>query len=181
MSSILLIQHFIKYRFLTNALKYQSLLRSCKQFCGVNLSSSSVLIKKQLNSVIRLRYFIGLKNYFIICTLCVAVAIVITIFNCDLPQNLVTLIIINLNCCLFFSGNYGNCSFTLIRRMSEQASSSTSGAQKPNRLYLEKSPYLLQHAFNPVDWYPWGDEAFEKAKKENKLIFLSVGYSTCHW
>ena len=45
----------------------------------------------------------------------------------------------------------------------------------------EKSPYLLQHAHNPVDWYPWGQEAFDKAKKENKPIFLSVGYSTCHW
>ncbi|XP_044760038.1 spermatogenesis-associated protein 20 isoform X2 [Coccinella septempunctata] len=52
---------------------------------------------------------------------------------------------------------------------------------KKNRLILEKSPYLLQHATNPVDWYPWGEEAFEKARKENKVIFLSVGYSTCHW
>jgi uncharacterized protein YyaL (SSP411 family) len=51
----------------------------------------------------------------------------------------------------------------------------------PNRLAREKSPYLLQHQSNPVDWYPWGPEAFEKAKKENKPIFLSVGYSTCHW
>ncbi len=50
-----------------------------------------------------------------------------------------------------------------------------------NRLAAEKSPYLLQHAKNPVDWYPWGEEAFEKAQKENKPIFLSVGYSTCHW
>jgi uncharacterized protein YyaL (SSP411 family) len=50
-----------------------------------------------------------------------------------------------------------------------------------NRLIQEKSPYLLQHAHNPVDWYPWGKEAFDKAKKENKPIFLSVGYSTCHW
>src|SRR3990172_14291 len=50
-----------------------------------------------------------------------------------------------------------------------------------NRLINEKSPYLLQHAHNPVDWYPWGEEAFEKAKKENKPIFLSIGYSTCHW
>src|SRR6476619_1287450 len=50
-----------------------------------------------------------------------------------------------------------------------------------NRLAKEKSPYLLQHAHNPVDWYPWGQEAFDKAKKENKPIFLSVGYSTCHW
>ncbi len=50
-----------------------------------------------------------------------------------------------------------------------------------NRLKLEKSPYLLQHADNPVDWYAWGPEAFEKARKENKPIFLSIGYSTCHW
>lgn len=50
-----------------------------------------------------------------------------------------------------------------------------------NRLAHEKSPYLLQHAHNPVDWYPWGDEAFEKAERENKPLFLSVGYSTCHW
>ncbi|RIK72892.1 thioredoxin domain-containing protein [candidate division KSB1 bacterium] len=53
--------------------------------------------------------------------------------------------------------------------------------RKPNRLIHEKSPYLLQHAFNPVDWYPWGEEAFEKARRENKPIFLSIGYSTCHW
>ncbi len=50
-----------------------------------------------------------------------------------------------------------------------------------NRLIHEKSPYLLQHAHNPVDWYPWGNEAFEKAKKEDKPVFLSIGYSTCHW
>ncbi len=50
-----------------------------------------------------------------------------------------------------------------------------------NRLIKEKSPYLLQHAHNPVDWYPWGEAAFEKAKQEDKLIFLSIGYSTCHW
>ncbi|MDQ3546216.1 MAG: DUF255 domain-containing protein, partial [Verrucomicrobiota bacterium] len=50
-----------------------------------------------------------------------------------------------------------------------------------NRLAREKSPYLLQHAHNPVDWYPWGEEAFAKARKERKPIFLSIGYSTCHW
>jgi uncharacterized protein len=50
-----------------------------------------------------------------------------------------------------------------------------------NRLIHEKSPYLLQHAHNPVDWYPWSEEAFAKAREENKPIFLSVGYSTCHW
>ncbi|KAF8766595.1 Spermatogenesis-associated protein 20 like protein [Argiope bruennichi] len=50
-----------------------------------------------------------------------------------------------------------------------------------NKLALERSPYLLQHASNPVDWYPWGAEAFQKAVEEDKMIFLSVGYSTCHW
>ncbi len=51
----------------------------------------------------------------------------------------------------------------------------------PNKLASEKSPYLQQHADNPVDWYPWGKEAFTKAKAENKPIFLSIGYATCHW
>lgn len=55
------------------------------------------------------------------------------------------------------------------------------GNKRQNRLAYETSPYLLQHADNPVDWFPWGDEAFEKARKEDKPIFLSVGYSTCHW
>ena len=50
-----------------------------------------------------------------------------------------------------------------------------------NHLRDEKSPYLRQHARNPVDWYPWGEEAFAKARGENKAIFLSIGYSTCHW
>jgi uncharacterized protein YyaL (SSP411 family) len=50
-----------------------------------------------------------------------------------------------------------------------------------NRLALETSPYLLQHAKNPVDWYPWGEEALKRSKKENKPIFLSIGYSACHW
>ena len=50
-----------------------------------------------------------------------------------------------------------------------------------NHLKDETSPYLLQHSTNPVDWYPYSDEAFEKALDENKMIFLSVGYSTCHW
>jgi hypothetical protein len=70
---------------------------------------------------------------------------------------------------------------SLVRTMSNEASTSTVHSVKTNRLALEKSPYLLQHATNPVDWYPWGQEAFDRAKKENKLIFLSVGYSTCHW
>jgi uncharacterized protein YyaL (SSP411 family) len=54
-------------------------------------------------------------------------------------------------------------------------------AGKKNRLARETSPYLLQHAANPVDWYPWGEEALQKAQQENKLIFLSIGYSSCHW
>ena len=59
--------------------------------------------------------------------------------------------------------------------------SASTGSKTMNHLKGEKSPYLLQHVTNPVDWYPWGEEAFAKAKKENKPIFLSIGYSTCHW
>jgi len=66
------------------------------------------------------------------------------------------------------------------RTMSQESKSKT-GEKHHNRLIFEKSPYLLQHADNPVDWYPWGPEAFEKARKENKPVFLSIGYSTCHW
>src|SRR5436305_2240964 len=61
------------------------------------------------------------------------------------------------------------------------AESTSARPEHTNRLAHEKSPYLLQHAHNPVDWYPWGEEAFAKARRENKPIFLSVGYSTCHW
>jgi uncharacterized protein YyaL (SSP411 family) len=50
-----------------------------------------------------------------------------------------------------------------------------------NRLAREKSPYLLQHAHNPVDWFPWGDEAFELARTRDCPVFLSIGYATCHW
>lgn len=57
----------------------------------------------------------------------------------------------------------------------------TSTPKQANRLINEKSPYLLQHAYNPVDWYPWSEEAFVKARTEDKPIFLSIGYSTCHW
>jgi uncharacterized protein len=58
--------------------------------------------------------------------------------------------------------------------------STNHGNAKANRLANEKSPYLLQHAYNPVNWYPWGEKAFEKAKNENRPIFASIGYSTCH-
>ncbi len=51
----------------------------------------------------------------------------------------------------------------------------------PNRLAAEKSPYLLQHAANPVDWHPWGEEAFAAARRDDRPIFLSIGYATCHW
>ena len=54
-------------------------------------------------------------------------------------------------------------------------------SRNPNRLIRETSPYLLQHAYNPVDWYPWGEEAFQTARKLDRPVFLSIGYSTCHW
>jgi hypothetical protein len=66
-------------------------------------------------------------------------------------------------------------------RIHHQIQKKLSAGEKANLLIKEQSPYLLQHAFNPVDWYPWGEEAFAKAKKEDKPIFLSIGYSTCHW
>src|SRR4030042_5169035 len=52
---------------------------------------------------------------------------------------------------------------------------------RSNKLASEKSPYLLQHAHNPVDWYPWSAEAFRRAEKEDRPVFLSIGYATCHW
>jgi hypothetical protein len=53
--------------------------------------------------------------------------------------------------------------------------------RRPNRLLAETSPYLRQHAYNPVDWHPWGEDAFAKARRENKPVFLSIGYAACHW
>ena len=64
--------------------------------------------------------------------------------------------------------------------MSEQAVTAES-AEFTNHLINESSPYLLQHAHNPVDWYPWGEEAFARARRENKPVLLSIGYSACHW
>ena len=58
---------------------------------------------------------------------------------------------------------------------------SSSQDQFPNRLITESSPYLKQHAYNPVEWYPWGPEALSRAKSEDKPIVLSIGYSACHW
>jgi len=79
----------------------------------------------------------------------------------------------------------GFLSIALIQCSSDLPPMTSSPAQTEhaytNRLAQEKSPYLLQHQHNPVDWYPWGDEAFARARKENKPVFLSIGYSTCHW
>src|SRR5262245_19895865 len=69
--------------------------------------------------------------------------------------------------------------YTERSKMSEPQSRSQQ--QHTNRLIHETSPYLLQHAHNPVDWYPWGEEALQKARQEDKPILLSVGYSACHW
>jgi uncharacterized protein YyaL (SSP411 family) len=63
----------------------------------------------------------------------------------------------------------------------DRRDSSRRGEARLNRLAGEKSPYLLQHASNPVDWFPWGEEAFAKARAEDKPLFVSIGYSTCHW
>src|ERR1700747_1892434 len=66
-------------------------------------------------------------------------------------------------------------------RNTVKTNSPTEPHSHTNRLAREKSPYLLQHQHNPVDWYAWGEEAFAKAREENRPIFLSIGYSTCHW
>src|SRR5260370_37459574 len=65
--------------------------------------------------------------------------------------------------------------------MTQDESSHAKSGRKPNRLINEQSPYLRQHAHNPVDWYPWGGEALGRARSENKPILLSIGYSACHW
>ena len=65
--------------------------------------------------------------------------------------------------------------------MSSKPSSADASGRKPNRLINEQSPYLKQHAYNPVDWYPWGEEALARSRAENKPILLSIGYSACHW
>jgi hypothetical protein len=70
---------------------------------------------------------------------------------------------------------------TVNNYLQQAATQAEKEGREANSLINESSPYLLQHAYNPVNWYAWGDTAFEKAKKENKPIFLSIGYSTCHW
>ena len=71
--------------------------------------------------------------------------------------------------------SFEKCSSSSIRLMSSIVT------RKANKLAGEKSPYLLQHQYNPVNWYPWGEEAFKAARELDRPIFLSVGYSTCHW
>src|SRR6187397_2869812 len=66
-------------------------------------------------------------------------------------------------------------------RRREEPITVADATQHKNRLAQESSPYLLQHQHNPVDWYPWGPEAFEASRRLNRPIFLSVGYSTCYW
>ncbi len=88
--------------------------------------------------------------------------------------------------CLFASGLSPGCATGQEERELETSVQSLKAGgsladRTSNRLGGEKSPYLLQHAANPVNWFPWGEEAFEKAKREEKPIFLSIGYSTCHW
>jgi len=80
-----------------------------------------------------------------------------------------------------FTGNLRSLSSSSEVKNMKHNSANSDIKKNHNRLIHEKSPYLLQHADNPVDWYAWGPEAFAKAKKENKPIFLSIGYSTCHW
>ena len=65
--------------------------------------------------------------------------------------------------------------------METSNSHNPAGRESPNKLGDESSPYLQQHKYNLVDWFPWGEDAFKKAKDEDKIIFLSIGYSTCHW
>ena len=80
-----------------------------------------------------------------------------------------------------FTGNLRSLSSNSEVKNMKHKSANSDIKKNHNRLIHEKSPYLLQHAHNPVDWYAWGPEAFEKARRENKPIFLSIGYSTCHW
>jgi len=93
-------------------------------------------------------------------------------------------ILLSLLCALFASA--GGQSSDISTSAKQSTTVNSAGAQKQrnrytNRLVRAKSPYLLLHAHNPVDWYPWGEAAFERARKENKPIFLSIGYFTCHW
>src|SRR5262245_63940720 len=81
-----------------------------------------------------------------------------------------------LRCCALLLG------FLILNNLPSGLADAPKGKPKfTNRLAKETSPYLLMHAHNPTDWFPWGPEAFEKAKKEGKLVFLSIGYSSCFW
>jgi len=72
-------------------------------------------------------------------------------------------------------------SVLMLSAVSANGATGPKAGSKPNRLLNEASPYLKQHAYNPIDWHPWGEEAFAKARRENKPIFLSIGYATCYW
>jgi uncharacterized protein YyaL (SSP411 family) len=101
-----------------------------------------------------------------------------------IPRIVVSLSLVTLIAAALVTGCGGSSSDDGATAGSKQMSQAEPGRVPPpgkNRLYFEKSPYLLQHAGNPVDWYPWGEEAFAKARAEDKPVFLSVGYSTCHW
>ncbi|GAA0145494.1 hypothetical protein LIER_05676 [Lithospermum erythrorhizon] len=83
---------------------------------------------------------------------------------------------------IWFSGEiHTHRILAMVEEQSSKATTSLELHKYTNRLASQHSPYLLQHAHNPVDWYPWGDEAFDEARKRNVPIFLSIGYSTCHW
>ena len=92
-------------------------------------------------------------------------------------QQSITVLLLIVGLC-FTSSNLLALEQNTVERALAQARAS---GKKPNHLINESSPYLLQHAYNPVQWYAWGDVAFAKARKENKPVFLSIGYSTCHW
>ncbi|WP_417379560.1 DUF255 domain-containing protein [Gimesia sp.] len=101
----------------------------------------------------------------------------------DLHKNMKWWIVLLLTI-LFFVSNWNPAKLSASEDTKTKASESEKTKNKAmftNRLSKETSPYLLLHQHNPVDWYPWGQEAFEKAKQENKIIFLSVGYSSCYW
>ncbi len=96
-------------------------------------------------------------------------------------KKVLSLLISGIILIIFCTGNLRSLSSNSEKKIMEHANTNSDIKKYHNRLAHEKSPYLLQHASNPVDWYAWGAEAFEKARKENKPIFLSIGYSTCHW
>ncbi|MDR4505234.1 MAG: thioredoxin domain-containing protein [Candidatus Scalindua sp.] len=98
-----------------------------------------------------------------------------------LSQRTLSILLFGITLVTIFTGNLSSVSSSSEVKLMDPKHTRKDVQEHHNRLIHEKSPYLLQHAQNPVDWYAWGPEAFAKAKKENKPIFLSIGYSTCHW